>query len=79
MKSIYIYLEWYGEESNDDIRQREVGDEAVGDVLHSAGSGHDPHDQRVAHNCYYRYAPVEKGQQRYQSGRHIVQTLCEIN
>jgi len=47
-RSSYLELEWYGEESNDDIGQGEVSDEVVRYGLHSPARQHDADDQTVA-------------------------------
>jgi hypothetical protein len=60
LRRIPTYLKRYSEESNYDIRQRQVGDEAVGNVLHASASGHNPHNQGIPNDSHDRNGAVEK-------------------
>ena len=45
---IYLELEWNGEGPYDDVRQRQVGDEQVGDGAHPPAVAHHVDHKAVA-------------------------------
>ena len=67
------YLERYREETYDNVRQSQIGDEAVRDVLHPPACGHYPHHQEVADHGHHGDGAVENGQEYDDASWYLVQ------
>lgn len=70
---VSTHLERHGEQRDDDVGERQVGQIVIGHGAHALAGGDGPYDQPVAGHGDHRYGPVEHGQDDHQQGRHLVQ------
>lgn len=72
---IHTYLKWDSEQTNDYVGHREVGDEAICDVLHPSTRCNDPYHKEVADDGDDAYRPVEDAKQHDYQQRNFV-SIC---